>query len=410
MAGPAGFFPKSLILGSKSHQSRIPKCGACGLYLKCKSPKMETSGKGRKRILLVGDAPSRIEDETGKQFAGRAGELLEATLNRFRIDMRNDCWMTNSLICHPVGKDGGDGTPNKLQVEYCRPNLIKTVEELKPELIILLGDHAVKSLIGWLWKNNPGSIDRWQGWEIPSQSLNAWVCPTWSPTDIVRNKGKDAKIHKMFWERDIQGALRHKGRPWETIPDYKKQIDIVLDTKEAAELIYQYNKTAEIAAFDFETNMLRPDWDISEIASASICWDGQKTIAFPWEKNVIKPMKEFIRTPIKKIASNKKMEDRWCRKILGLPVRNWWWDTMDSAHVLDNRREITGLKFQSFVQLGFEAYDEHIKPLLKATGDDGVNQVLKEIDLRQLLLYNGLDSLLEYLVCFKQIEMKEALQ
>ena len=88
---------------------------------------------------------------------------------------------------------------------------------------------------------------------------------------------------------------------------------------------------------------------------------------------------------------------------MGHTVRNWDWDTMIAAHVLNSQPGVTGLQFQSFVLLGIEPYDEHIKPLLKNVGKSPFNQIHK-IDLRDLLLYNGLDSLCAYKVAMLQMK------
>jgi hypothetical protein len=75
---------------------------------------------------------------------------------------------------------------------------------------------------------------------------------------------------------------------------------------------------------------------------------------------------------------------------------------MIAAHLLDNTPGITGLKFQSFILLGQESYDDHIKPFFKSKGKSRFNRI-KELDLNELLLYGGLDSLLTYKIAMKQI-------
>src|SRR5262245_43419820 len=78
-----------------------PRCGLCGLLNKCQSPKMEVYGKGKNGILIVGEAPGANEDEQGIPFVGKAGRYLRGILHGLDVNMRNDCWLTNSLICRP---------------------------------------------------------------------------------------------------------------------------------------------------------------------------------------------------------------------------------------------------------------------------------------------------------------------
>ena len=92
-------------------------------------------------------------------------------------------------------------------------------------------------------------------------------------------------------------------------------------------------------------------------------------------------------------------------KEFGHKVVNWKWCTVLGGHTLDNRSGVCGLKFQSFVLLGQGAYDEHISPYLRSV-KPGCNEEnrTKEIGLRELLLYCGMDSLLEIEVAKKQMK------
>jgi len=361
---------------------------------------MPYSGEGRRKILIVGEAPGEHEDKYGKQFVGTTGRFLERNLRRVGIDMRHDCWLTNALICHP--KD--NRTPTGNEIEYCRPNAINTIEELKPEIIILVGGPAVDSVIGWLWKDSPGAIGRWVGWHIPHQKLNAWICPIWHPSFVVRTESDKKKNPEVpvIWRHYLSEIAQLEGRPWKKVPNYREQIKVILDDKEASRQIRRFIEIGGYAAFDLETNCLKPDWEKARIVSCSICHNGEITISFPWRGEVIPAMEEFIRSDLWKIASNLKFEDRWMREEFGIGVRRWFWDTMNAAHIYDNRRETTSIKFQSFVWLGVEPYDDHIKQFLRAKDDSKFNQAVKEIGLKQLLLYGGYDSVFEYFTCFKQ--------
>src|SRR5437879_5510271 len=96
-----GFFAALDVVENKAPASLIPKCGACGLFKTCQSPKMPPSGKGRKRILICSEAPGRNEDEQGIHFVGKAGQFLEECLEECEINFRKDCWITNAIICRP---------------------------------------------------------------------------------------------------------------------------------------------------------------------------------------------------------------------------------------------------------------------------------------------------------------------
>jgi uracil-DNA glycosylase family 4 len=71
------FFAPSLVVSEKP-AGLLPKCGSCGLYKDCTSPKMPPAGKGRRKILIVGEAPSKADDERGQHLQGKAGRQLES--------------------------------------------------------------------------------------------------------------------------------------------------------------------------------------------------------------------------------------------------------------------------------------------------------------------------------------------
>jgi uracil-DNA glycosylase len=397
-----GFFFGSELLASKAPISNVPKCGACGLYKHCHTPKQPPDGKGKRRVLIVGEAPGAHEDKEGKPFVGPMGKHLERTLKKLGVDMRRDCHITNALICRPPDNEIDD----RKKIDHCRPNLMRTIKELKPEVIIPLGGVAVTSLLGWLYKDDDlGSISRWAGFRIPEQSLNAWICPTWHPSFVFRQDrgGNDVKL--MLWQNHLEQALKLHGRPWDKVPDYEGMVEKLYKDKEIVQLINYFNKKGGALAFDYETNRLKPDNPNRAIISCSICWRGKRTIAFPWTPRVAEAMSVLLRgRSTWKIASNKKFEDRWTRVVLGHRVNNWLWDTMVNAHIADNRKAITSIKFQAFVLLGAQVYEQHIKPFLEGKRKDiAINQILDEIAIEDLLLYNGLDSLYEYKVAMKQL-------
>lgn len=363
---------------------------------------MPVSGKGRKGILVIGEAPGREEDEQNKPFVGEAGRLLSSTSIKLGIDLRRDCWIYNSLICRPPK----NRTPSVKEIGYCRPNVLRTIKELQPTAIILLGKTPVRSVIGHLWKENVDKLERWVGWQIPAQRYNAWVCPTFHPAALLYAKQDKPNypVMEMMFQNHLQAAFEKESRPFEEVPDYARQVEIILDPEQAAKIIRQMQEKGWPVAFDYETDRLKPDRRERQIVTCSISWKGRRTIAYPWMGEAIAATREMILSPVPKIASNMKFEDRWTYRVFGVRVRNWYWDTMLGAHTIDNRKKITSIKFQAFVLLGQEDYDSHIHAFLKAKGGSNSQNRIREVPLKDLLLYNGMDSLLEYKVAVLQMK------
>jgi len=377
----------------------VARCNVCGVYRGCKTPKMPVTGQGEKGVLIVAEAPGKEEDRQGVQLVGESGKLLREVLREIDIDLDRDCWKTNSVVCWP---GEGNPTPTIKRVQQCRPNLIKTIKELQPKTIILLGGTAVASLIGYTWAESPGNISLWAGWKIPDRKFNTWICPTYHPAYLLRSNGDPAL--RLWFKRHLKAAFQKKRRPWKEIPDWRKRIGIIYNDEDAANMVNRWTEFDSPVAFDYETNMLKPDCSEARIVSCAVCWKGMMTISFLWRGLVKEAVGRLLRSNIPKIAANLKFEERWTRKEFGHGVRNWMWDTMQAAHVLDNRAGITGLKFQAYVNLGQPIYDDKVTPYFKSKGSNEPNQIHK-VDPKELLLYNGLDVLLEYKLA--EIQMRK---
>jgi uracil-DNA glycosylase family 4 len=382
------FFSPSEIEGSKKRLHYSAQCGACGMHKHCKNPKMSYSGKGQQKILIVGEAPGKHEDEINEQFVGKAGKRLQRELKRFKLNMNLDCWKTNAVRCRP--KD--NKTPDRRTIAQCRPALFAEIRKLQPKNILIFGGVAAESILGHLWGGDGKfSMARWVKWVIPHQNLNAWISVHYHPSYLERQQ--DALLDLLF-RRWLRKALQKKERPWKKVPSFADDVDTLYDQKTIIRRLKHFYDNSKLMAFDYETNCLKPEYKGAEIVSCAFS-NGVDTFAFPWTERIAKYVSLVLRSDLGKIASNLKFEERWTRHFLGHGVRNWDWDTMLSAHILNNATGVTGLKFQSFVRLGQASYDEHIEPYLKSPKGQHINRI-KEIPLKELLIYNGMDALLEY--------------
>ena len=398
---PAGFFSSETVRREPSLDvSRYPACGKCGLYKNCNSPRMQVTGESKRKVLIVAEAPGKTEDDEGVQLVGDAGQRLRQHLKKLGWDLDRDCWKTNSIICRPQGNVIADK-----YIEACRPNLTRTMRELEPRVVILLGLSSVKSLIGMDWRTGIDQLTRWVGWRIPSQTWNAWVCPTYHPSYLLR---REQPVLDLWFRRHLKDALSladaELTRPWREVPHWDDDVQIIEDPGDASYAIRSFIGDAPVA-FDYESNTLKPDAKHSRIVCCSLS-DGERTITYPWTTSTAAATREFLVSPTPKWGWNCKHEQRWTMAKLGTRVRNWQADGMLLAHVLDNRSGITSAKFQAYVQLGQPSYNDYIGPFLKAKSSNDRNRI-REVEKRSLLLYCGMDSLVEHKVIRRQLRELE---
>lgn len=132
-------------------------------------------GSPQARLVLVGEAPGREEDERGEPFVGEAGRLLDRIL--FAMGLRRDeVYICNVLKCRPPG----NRDPETDEVATCEPFLVKQLAALQPRLIVALGRFAVQTLL-----QSKTPISRLRGnWH---QYHGIPVMPTYHPAYLLRN-------------------------------------------------------------------------------------------------------------------------------------------------------------------------------------------------------------------------------
>lgn len=374
--------------------ARSPNCGACGLYLTCQTPKMPVAGHGRRGILIIGEAPGKDDDERGAPFTGQSGELVRRALDRFGVDMHADCWRMNALSCRP---ERGQINDEKM-IDHCRPKVLRAVHELRPKMILLLGGRAVRSLLGWLWKDSGEySTARWAGWRIPSTRLNAWVCPTYHPSFVARQDARrgEAEVVQRLFEGHVGGAVeRSKDRPYpHTPPEPRDRIQAIIDPARAVYAIDALVTNARFLAYDTESDRLKPWHRRSRLITCALS-GGEDAVAYPWTDATAEATRRALHSGLPVVAWNAKHDEQWMYRHLGVMSDDLAFDPMIAAHILDGRERTKSLKFQAFVRLGVDSYDDSLSGYMESADKsaNGRNR-LHEVSLKKLLEYNALDAL-----------------
>ena len=396
-----GFFGSSQWKGSSQPLAKtIPQCGRCGLFKSCISPKMEVTGRGKRKILFIGEAPGEVEDQRGEQLIGPAGQCLRKMLRSIDVDLEG-CWKHNALSCRPP-----ENKTEAVHIACCQPNVTNAITKLKPNVIILLGLSAIQSLIPLEWSRDVGGMGRWAGWAIPSKRWNAWICPTYHPSFVLRCREDPALVKITTDHLKRAMALEHKTPPWVDVDALLQGAELITDIRQGRLRMKELAKKKGRLAFDYETTGLKPESKGHQIVCSSFCFEGEDKFCCNIGEDNYAALRRVVENPeLKKVGSNIKFETRWSRVILGSRVRGWLWDTMLAAHVLDNRAEITSIKFQAFTRMGIGDYSASVEPYLKAVDGtaNGLNRVL-DAPRQELLRYCCLDSVIEDTVALQQMK------
>lgn len=95
-------------------------------------------GNPESPVVFIGEAPGRVEDQEGRPFVGPAGQLLAKLLASINLT-REDVYITNVVKCRPP--ENRDPLPE--EVKEHSSFLSRELELIQPQLIVLLGRHAL---------------------------------------------------------------------------------------------------------------------------------------------------------------------------------------------------------------------------------------------------------------------------
>jgi len=176
----------------KTRNAELPlKKGAINLVFGKGSPEA--------RILFVGEAAGRNEDEQGLPFVGAAGKNLDKLLASVGLSL-NDVYVANILKYRPP--ENRDPLPEEIKAHT--PYLIKQIKVLCPRVICSLGNYATKFFLA---NGEVDKMDEQPGITsvhgkvriIEFEGLKIKLIPLFHPAAIIYNQ----KL-KVEWEKDME--------------------------------------------------------------------------------------------------------------------------------------------------------------------------------------------------------------
>lgn len=158
----------------RSIAAEVRTCGLCPLA-KGRTNSVPGEGPHDAGIMLVGEAPGREEDLSGRPFVGRSGRLLNSVLQSVGTP-RENFFVTSIVRCRPPR----NRRPTRKERDICRDAyLFRQIEIVKPKLVVLLGRTAARAVLG------TDSLKRVRG-KVVSRGKTRYLC-THHPAAVLRN-------------------------------------------------------------------------------------------------------------------------------------------------------------------------------------------------------------------------------
>ena len=363
-------------------------CKACPLAFE--PGDMAPTGSNTPLIYILGEAPTTAEVEHGVQFGGRSGEWLEQQIpDKFFSHIR---W-NNVVRSHPPK----NRTPERVEIECCRPSIVRDIEQTKPQVIFGFGNTPLH------WLTEFSGIRFWRGRRTPVRvgSHVCWYYPFLHPKQILTETYSEEEVRMAVFDLARAFAdLEQLPIPVAHTPEQATaNIECLIDVR-TIERALQWASQQMFVGVDYETNCLRPYESNAKLLTIAV-GTPEKAFAFPYEHDsapfshvqfsaVHDLWQRFLlKAACRKVAHNLTFEMEWSAVLFGedtLRVRPWD-DTASAAAVVDERSGKTKPGCFSLEFLVQQYFGVNIKKIANVD-----RTKLADAPLDVVLRYNGMDA------------------
>lgn len=278
-------------------------------------------GRGSKtpKVIFLGEGPGDVEDETGKNFVGPAGQFLQSLLLDIGFQP-SDVRFENSVMCFAEHK------PKKSELQTCvTSHLQPTLERFPGVPVVALGNVALKAL------GIDAKISDVRGVEINQHGRK--ILPTYHPSFILRLSGTPSyKENQDAFLSDLRWIHKIIYQPEEVLTDEKLQYKVITSYEEwvaVRNLLLQHD---DLIAFDCETHRLLPRQFEAKLLGISFCINPGQAWFLPIEhdetplslssqrKHIAADIAEILSKPRKPIAHNAQFDMLWIADRLGIDI------------------------------------------------------------------------------------------
>jgi uracil-DNA glycosylase family 4 len=158
----------------------VKGCTLCPLH-QTRTQAVFGVGNRNAQWMIIGEAPGADEDRQGKPFVGVSGQLLDRMLACIGLD-RTSVYITNILPWRPPG----NRSPTAAEIAVCLPFVERQIELVDPELLVLLGGTAAKTLLA----TADGIVrtrGKWLNYSTPSLPRPVTAIATYHPAYLLRS-------------------------------------------------------------------------------------------------------------------------------------------------------------------------------------------------------------------------------
>jgi DNA polymerase len=165
-------------------------CQRCDLW-QTRTRVVMGEGDPASSILLIGEGPGEDEDDQGRPFVGRAGQLLDTALEEAGLS-RDGVYITNVVRCRPTEVKGGriaNRAPRANEVRACEPWRWLELNLVAPRVVVCIGAPAARTLIDKKFK-----LTEQRGELLPGADGRLYIA-TLHPAYVLRLRSADRQAY-----------------------------------------------------------------------------------------------------------------------------------------------------------------------------------------------------------------------
>jgi uracil-DNA glycosylase family 4 len=342
-------------------------CTLCPLHKTAKSVCVQREEVGADpKVLVIGEAPGREEDQRNRPFVGRSGRLLRESLQKAGI---HQYILTNLVKCRPPD----NRAPTRQEIKACSIHLQAELAEIHPDFIVTAGGPASKAVV------KQSKITEAHG-KLVSMAAGVQGYPILHPAYVLRDPSKQA-----IFDHDLERLSRiMRGEKRGILPRWE-----VVTADNWKEFLAEF-RVADAFSFDLETSGLFPYDRRGFIRCVGIGLPSRSWVIrgempgspFQGKPELLASMvrklaEEQRRTGKIGVAQNGKFDNKWLEIYCGIGFKLDF-DTMLAHYVIDENQP-HDLKYLARAYLDAPEYD--------LTTKEKQGNVAPE----KLYEYNGLD-------------------
>lgn len=136
-------------------------------------------GNPKADLLVIGEAPGEIEDNTGTAFSGESGQLLDKILTAGGLTDRS--FLSNSVFWRPPG----NRLPTAQELAICAPFVERMAALIQPKAVLLIGETAAKTVV----KSDDSLMKlrgHWRDWTLTETGATLPTLTTFHPVFLLK--------------------------------------------------------------------------------------------------------------------------------------------------------------------------------------------------------------------------------